>query len=111
MRIAGAAPFLIMKSIALARRQKAKDAWDIDFCLRNYPTGLDGLADEFLPYLRHGLVREGLAELAGKFASADDYGPRRIAEFEGLVDDEDRAIRQQGAYQRVRYLLERLGLA
>jgi hypothetical protein len=111
VRVASIAPFLMMKGIALARRDKAKDAWDIYFCLMNYPQGLDALAEEFRPHMNHGLFREGLEALAAKFRSATDFGPTRIADFEGLTDADDRAILQQDAYQRTKYLLERLGLS
>jgi hypothetical protein len=111
VRVTSIAPFLLMKSMLLARRDKPKDAWDIYFCLVNYPYGLDALAEEFRPHREHGLYREGLAALDGKFRSATDYGPTRVADFEGRTDAEERAILQQDAYQRTRYLLERVNLA
>ncbi len=60
---------LTLKGIALSERLKEKDAWDIYFCLRHYPGGLDALVREFQPHLAHGLVREGLASVAEKFSS------------------------------------------
>jgi hypothetical protein len=110
VQVASIAPFLLMKSILLARRDKPKDAWDIYYCLVSYPHGLDALAEEFRQHRGHGLYREGLAALDGKFRSATDYGPSRVADFEGLTDPGERAILQQDAYQRTRYLLERVNL-
>ena len=43
VRVASMVPFIVMKGIALANRLKAKDAWDIYFCTRYYPGGLDAL--------------------------------------------------------------------
>jgi len=109
IRVAGVVPFLVMKANALATRDKAKDAWDVYYCLLNFPGGLDALVLEFAPHLQRRLVREGLRNLAGKFRSSEDYGPRRVADFEGLgTQTDDRELRQRDAYERVRYLLDRL---
>ena len=109
VRVAATVPFLVMKGTALHDRLKEKDAWDIYFCLRYYPGGLDALVEEFRPHLRHGLVGEGLRKIADKFASPDDIGPHFVADFDGLEDPEERDLRQRDAYERVRQLLEELG--
>lgn len=48
--------FLVMKDMALDDWLKEKDAWNIYYCVRNYPGGLDGLTDELKSHLKHGLV-------------------------------------------------------
>jgi len=108
VRVASMVPFIVMKGIALADRLKAKDAWDIYFCTRYYPGGLEALVEEFLPHQGHGLVREGLEDIAGAFASPEHTGPQFVADFEELTDPEERALLQRDAYERVRYLIERL---
>lgn len=108
IRVASIVPFFVMKAAALAERLKEKDAWDIYYCLQCYPGGLEAIVGEFSPHLTHGLVKEGLATIAEKFASVDHVGPKYVADFEELEDPEDRALKQQDAYQRVRALLERL---
>lgn len=110
VRIASIVPFLVMKSIALSERLKEKDAWDIWFCLRNYPGGVDALAEIFKPHLAHGLVREGLLRLAEKFASTDHVGPTMVANFEMAQEREQRASIQRDAFERVDYLLKQLGI-
>lgn len=60
VRVASIVPFLVMKGMALHDRLSEKDAWDIYYCLKNYPGNLDGLAEEFRPHLQDGLVQEGL---------------------------------------------------
>ncbi|MHB8836851.1 MAG: nucleotidyl transferase AbiEii/AbiGii toxin family protein [Candidatus Methylomirabilia bacterium] len=110
LRVASIVPFLIMKAIALSERLKEKDAWDIWFCLRNHPGGMDALAEVFRPHLGHGLVREGLLKLAEKFASTGHVGPTMIADFEMVRDGEERALIQRDAFERVEYLLRRLGI-
>lgn len=109
-RVAGIVPFLAMKAMALRDRLKEKDAWDIYYCIRYYPGGLDALIEAIRPHVGHGLVREGLLIIKEKFASPDHIGPRFVADFDGLEDTEDRAMTQQDAYQRVAYLLGRLGI-
>ncbi|HEX9014832.1 MAG TPA: hypothetical protein VF960_02390 [Chloroflexota bacterium] len=108
VRVAGIVPFLVMKGMALHDRLKEKDAWDIYFCLRYYPGGLDALVEEFRPHLGNSLVREGLRKISEKFASPEHVGPRFVADFDGLEDSDDRALRQRDAYERVSELLERL---
>jgi predicted nucleotidyltransferase len=52
-RVASIPDFLIMKSYALANRDKPKDAYDICYCLDNYPGGLNELAVTGLNFLIH----------------------------------------------------------
>ncbi|MCL5960619.1 MAG: hypothetical protein M1358_15170 [Chloroflexi bacterium] len=110
IRIASIVPFLVMKGMALCDRLKEKDAWDIYFCVTNYPGGLDALIEEFQPHVDHGLVREGLVKIAGKFSSEKHIGPKHVADFDELYDPEAREIRQRDAYEKVNYLLEKLGI-
>jgi len=75
---------------------------------RNYPGGLDGLVECFQPFLKHGPVKDGLSKIAKHFASEKHTGATFVADFEELLDPEEREIRQRDAYERVRYLLEKL---
>lgn len=86
-----------------------KDAWDIYYCIRNYPGGIEHLAGEFHPILKNKLTREALQILAEKFASPNHSGPKHAADFEDLTDVEDRAFLQRDAFERVQSLLSRLG--
>ncbi|MBE9582575.1 MAG: hypothetical protein IMF18_13300 [Proteobacteria bacterium] len=110
VQVASMVAFLVMKGMALDERLKEKDAWDIYYCLHNYPGGLDGLVEAFRPHIGHGLVREGLEKIARHFASEKAVGPRFVADFEELTTGEDREIRERDAYERVNYVLERLGI-
>lgn len=110
VRVASIVPFIVMKSMALASRLKEKDAWDIWFCLRNYPGGLEAIVDAFRPHASHGLVLEGLENLDEKFASPEHVGPAFVADFDGITDEDDRALRRRDAYERVSYLLTQLGV-
>jgi hypothetical protein len=109
IRVASIVPFLVMKAMALAGRLMAKDAWDIYYCVRYYPGGMDSLVNEFIPHLKNGLVREALDHLALKFASPDHIGPRQVADFDGISDPEERAFVQRDAFERINFLLVGLG--
>jgi hypothetical protein len=97
-----------MKAMALYDRLKEKDAWDIYYCLKNYPEGLIVLADAFKSLSHHGLIKEGMNKLSEKFASEKHVGPKFVADFEEVLDEEDRAIIQRDAFERVTYLLEKI---
>ncbi len=111
VRVAGIVPFIIMKGMALADRMKEKDAWDIHFCVTHFPGGIDALADAFRPHLGNKLVQEGLAKITEKFASPEHVGPKWVADFDELTDDEARAIRQRDAFERVSALLAKLRIS
>ena len=110
IRIATIVPFLVMKGMALADRLKEKDAYDIYFCIKRYPGGIDGLVAAFALHKTHGLVAEGLAKIAGKFTEPNSFGPTAVADFEEAQDPDDRALIQRDAYEQVSTLLRRLGV-
>jgi len=110
VRVASIVPFIVMKGMALADRMKEKDAWDIHYCLKHYPGGLDSLAQAFKPFMSHGLVKEGLEKIAEKFASEKHVGPKFVADFEEISDTEERALLQRDAFERVDYLLKKLAI-
>lgn len=97
-------PYLIMKAAAMGRG-KAKDAYDIYFLLKHYRGGIKELAKEFQPAENRKLVQEMKEKLAGKFASADHAGPKDVADFLGLDDDEDIALIKRDAYEQIQALL------
>jgi predicted nucleotidyltransferase len=108
IRVASIAPFLVMKAMALATRLMEKDAWDIYYCIRNYPGGIEKLADEFHPLLKNKLVQEALENIAEKFASPEHVGPKHVADFEEIIDAEERTLLQRDAYERINALLSLL---
>ncbi|MCC6354302.1 MAG: nucleotidyl transferase AbiEii/AbiGii toxin family protein [Verrucomicrobiae bacterium] len=110
VQVASVVPFLAMKGMALNDRRKTKDAYDIYFVLKNYPGGVDAVVEAFRPYVKLGLVHEGLRKIAAKFASPDHVGPKDVAEFDETLDEEGRTMRQRDAFERVNYLLKHLGV-
>jgi len=108
VKVASIVPFLVMKAMALASRLMEKDAWDIYYCIRYYPGGINKLVDEFLPHLDNGLVREAISKIGEKFASPDHVGPKHVADFDDIIDPEERARIQRDAYERVNALISQL---
>jgi hypothetical protein len=100
--------FLCMKGMALDGRLKEKDAWDIDYCIREFPGGMDALVECLRPMTGHALVREALDKIAKHFASPGHRGPQHVADFEEVHDPETREGIQRDTYERVNYVLEQL---
>jgi hypothetical protein len=110
IKVASIVPFLIMKAIVLDDRLKEKDAYDIYYCLKQYSDKLDELVSEFRPHLKNRLIQEGLAKLAKNFKSVEHTGPKFVADFEEITDEEDRIQMERDAFERVNYLLQGLGV-
>ncbi len=110
LKVASIVSFLIMKAIVLDDRLKEKDAYDIYYCLKQYSDNLNDLVAEFVPHLKNSLIQEGLAKLAKNFETMDHTGPKFVAAFEEVTDEEDRALIERDAFERVNYLLQKLGI-
>ena len=108
VRVASIAPFLVMKGMAIASRLMEKDAWDIYYCILNYPGGTQKLAREFQPMMKNKLTKESLDNIAQKFASPEHVGPRHVADFEEAIDPEARALLQRDAFECVNDLLAKV---
>jgi len=104
LRVAGIVAFLVMKSLAMHERDNGKDAYDIHFCLENYPDGLEPLAELFRPWRGDTLIEEALQKMELKFRSEEDEGPRVVATIEHAIG-ESRAIRKLQVATRVQEFL------
>lgn len=107
VKVAGVAPYIVMKSSALDTRIKQKDAYDIWFVLANYPGGVSAVVEEFAPFADHGLVLEAVAILNTRFESPNHFGPTSVAEFLEQSGDEAE-LTKRDAFERVQALLEGL---
>ena len=100
----------MMKAQALKGRLKEKDAYDIYYCVRQYPGGHSKLVKAFESFPSNKLIDEGLQILREKFASPEHVGPVFVADFYGEIDQDAREIIQRDAYERVKALLESLSI-
>lgn len=97
-------PYIIMKTAAMGRG-KAKDAYDIYFILKHYRGGVKALAKEFAPVSEKNLVVEMKEKLKGKFASELHAGPKDVADFLDIEDEEEIDMVKRDAYEQVQALL------
>jgi hypothetical protein len=112
--IASIPALLAMKGYAIQNRHKQKDAYDIYYCVRNYPGGPEALADACKPLLTQPEAKQGYAYIAGKFDKEDGYGPtsvRKFVEETNLLGDRTAEQWQTDAFGQVRAWLKTLNLA
>ncbi len=109
VRVAVITAFLVMKGFALDDRKKEKDAYDIYFCLANYPGGIARLAKEFQPLMNKGLVRESLGKISAKFQTIESIGPVWAAQVV-QASGGDYEFTQRDAFERARALCKWLGV-
>ena len=107
VKVISVIPYIVMKAAALGRG-KAKDAYDIYFCLQYYAGGVRTLAKEFSLYKDKPIIQEMRQKLSEKFASPEHAGPSDIVSFLDVTDQEEVARIRQDAFQQVQYLLEQL---
>ena len=104
---------LAMKGHALNGRYKQKDAYDIYYCVRNYPEGSEALAEVCRPLLDHASGAKGFGFSAEKFDTADGYGPTCVRQFvqeTDILGDRTADQWQQDAFGQVDAWLRALGL-
>ncbi len=111
--IASIPALLAMKGYAIEGRHKQKDAYDIYYCVRNYPGGPSALAADCKPILQLPSGKHGYDHIVRKFAKDDGYGPTCVRKF---VEESDRlegrtpAQWQTDAFGQVQAWLKALGL-
>src|SRR5581483_598845 len=111
--VASIPALLVMKGFALDGRDKPKDAYDIYYCVRNFPGGPGALANACRPLLEEPVARDGYSRIAAKFGAEDAFGPHTVSLFLGEAGGFDDMSPEQlrvDAYRQVRAWLEALGL-
>jgi len=104
---------LAMKGYAVHNRLKQKDAYDIYYCVRNYPEGIDALAKDCLALLNLPSGRTGYGFINEKFDAVDGFGPTCVRNF--VKESKTLADRtpdqwQQDAFGQVDAWLRAIGL-
>ena len=79
--VVNGATYIIVKTITFESRKEPKDAYDIYYCLKNYPGGLAALIEEYQKIKNNGLVKEGIVILNKLFTDPLAIGPQRAARF------------------------------
>jgi hypothetical protein len=104
---------LAMKGHAVNGRYKQKDAYDIYYCIRNYPGGISALAAECRALLSHASAAAGYGYISEKFDTVEGHGPscvRRFVEETRVLGDRTANQWQQDAFGQVDAWLRALGL-
>jgi predicted nucleotidyltransferase len=91
--VCGPGAFTVLKSLAIAgpsHRDKPKDDYDLVYVIRRYEGTPQSIADALDRHAatHRQLVRDALNGLANDFASPDHQGPRYVADFDLLTDEE-----------------------
>lgn len=110
--VASIPALLAMKGFAIKNRLKQKDAYDIYYCVRNYPGGPEALADDCRPLLAHENARTGYKAIAEKFGDPDGFGPtsvRKFVEDTDILEDRSPDQWQTDAFGQVQAWLKVLG--
>ena len=103
---------MAMKGHAVQGRYKQKDAYDIYYCIRNYPGGPEALAQACRPLLEHESGRAGYGYISDKFDSVDGFGPtcvRKFVEETKVLGERTPEQWQQDAFGQVDAWLRALG--
>jgi hypothetical protein len=108
IKSAGIVALLVMKAHAMNIREKSKDAYDIWFCMANYPGDMKRIARAFKPHVGKNSVKTALSLLSENFKSIDDRGPKDVVKEEDSADPDYRMFLQQDSFQRVQALLNYL---
>lgn len=112
--VASIPALLAMKGHAIQRRHKQKDAYDIYYCVRNYPGGPAALANDCKPVQEQVGGKEGYGYIAEKFAKDDGYGPtsvRKFVEDSDILENRTPDQWQQDAFGQVQAWIKAMGLA
>lgn len=111
--VASIPALLAMKGFAVHGRHKQKDAYDIYYCVRNYPEGIEALAEACRPLLAHASGEQGFRHIAEKFDDVDGYGPasvRLFVENTRVLGERTPEQWQQDAFGQIDAWLRALGL-
>lgn len=90
--VSGPGAYVVLKALAFDGRGENKDAYDLYYVVRNYGGGPEDVSERLRPLLDDAAANTAVGILRRDFASANDVGPRRVAEFiAGRVDEEIQA--------------------
>lgn len=111
--VASIPALLAMKGFALEGRYKQKDAYDVYYCVRNFPGGHDILAEACRPLIEHQDAVAGYEHINAKFETVESFGPtsvRRFVEETRILQERTPDQWQQDAFGQVDAWLRALGL-
>ena len=111
--VASIPALLAMKGFALDGRYKQKDAYDIYYCVRNFPGGPEALAEACRPMLEYEDSVVGYKHIDAKFKTVDSFGPTSVRGFvqgTSILEERTPDQWQQDAFGQVDVWLRALGI-
>jgi hypothetical protein len=111
--VASISALLAMKGHAIKNRYKNKDAYDIYYCIRNFPSGIAALAELCRPIMEYESGLSGYQYIAEKFDTQDGFGPtcvRKFVEETRLLDGRTPDQWQVDAFGQVDEWIRALGI-
>ena len=108
LRIANAVACFTMKATTFHNRGKEKDAYDLYSLIKDFPEGMEALANEIREHRNNKLVKEALDEAKESFSTIDSMGPIAVAEFLELPNGSEREVVIRDAFEKMKYLLDRI---
>ncbi len=111
--VASIPALLAMKGFALDGRYKQKDAYDIYYCVRNFPGGPEALAEACRPMLEYEDSVVGYKHIDAKFKTVDSFGPtsvRRFVQGTSILEERTPDQWQQDAFGQVDVWLRALDI-
>lgn len=105
LHVTSVADFLVMKALAIGRRDKPKDSYDFCYCLQYATEGPAKLAEIWKQRIPSRLLQQSLAFLREKFPAVDAFGPQQVVEFHSSPNPEEQAIQARRAYELMQEFL------
>lgn len=110
IKVASVGPFLVTKGMALWESGKEKHAYDIYYCCKNYPDGIEALVQAIKPIAKNKIAKEGLSKIRSKFATVNSIGPNWVADFLEISNIEERDRIKRSAFELVNALTNKLDI-
>jgi hypothetical protein len=81
VRVCGPGAFVVLKARALRKRGENKDAYDLQYVVRNWPAGASDIAERIRLLLEAERAQEAVRWLREDFETVAHVGPQRAAKF------------------------------
>jgi hypothetical protein len=106
IQVSGPGAYVVLKALAVRKRNEPKDSYDLQHVLRYYGDDPDDVVSRLTPLMDDPITTEALFFLSEDFQAPTSIGPSRAAEFLGTPEDVDFKADVVGA---VRELLKKCG--
>ncbi|MFH2070995.1 MAG: hypothetical protein ABIJ11_07330 [Elusimicrobiota bacterium] len=110
IKVASIGPFLVTKGMALWESSKEKHAYDIYYCCKYFPGGVETLLQLIKPITNNKLAIEGLSKIRSKFSDINSIGPSWVVDVLEISNSEERERIKREAFELINSLMDKLGI-